>query len=91
MRGFRKKAVAFVSALLVMVGMTACSSEPCERCGDTPAKAYKMSNGEVEYYCKDCSSECAFCNNKAKHYYTSLAGIVFVCDECYEYINEIND
>ena len=73
-------------------GVICLSSEPCESCGDTPTKGYKNDySGEKEYYCSDCSSDCAFCSNKAKHHYTSgLEIIIFACDDCYKEIQELN-
>ncbi len=88
------KRIMSILIVVVMLGaLSACgSSKPCESCGDTPTKGYKNDySGEKEYYCSDCSSDCAFCSNKAKHHYTSGLGIIiFVCDDCYKEIQELN-
>lgn len=78
---------------VILFGFAACgSSNPCESCQDTPTKGYTNKySGEKEYYCADCSSECAFCSEKAtEHYTSSLGSIVFVCKECYQEILDIN-
>ena len=87
----------YLISILVVVAMlamlSACgSSEPCESCGESPTKAYTNDySGEKEYYCSDCSSDCAFCSDKATEHYTSGLGIIiFVCDDCYEKIQELN-
>lgn len=85
-----------VSVLIVgviLAALTACgSSEPCESCGDTPTKSYTNTYyEEKEYYCADCSSNCAFCSDEATNHYTSGLGIIiFVCDDCYEEILSYN-
>lgn len=84
-----KKKVSMLLAVLMSAFMlTACSGmadEPCMYCGHSPSKGYKMSDGEKDYVCKDCSSRCMLCGTeKAKKHYESLIGIVFVCDDCYE-------
>lgn len=87
----RAFSILIVVALLAM--LSACgSSEPCESCGDSPTKAYTNDySGEKEYYCSDCSSDCAFCSNKAsEHYASGLGMIIFACDDCYEEIQELN-
>ncbi len=85
---------ALIAAIMMLGTLTACggSNEPCQSCGSTPAKGYKNEyTNETEYYCEECSSDCAFCSNKATKHYTSGVGlIVFVCDDCYEYIKGIN-
>lgn len=84
---------ALLAAIMILGTLTACgANEPCRSCGATPTKGYKNDyTHETEYYCGDCASDCAFCSNKATKHYTSGAGlIVFVCDDCYEYIKEIN-
>lgn len=87
-----KKALYYL-AVVSLIATTACSSsEPCERCGNTPTKGYtnQMTN-EKEYYCSECSSRCDLCSKKATKNYTSALGtIVFVCDDCYRAIQEIN-
>lgn len=79
---------------LISINLCACGLfEACENCGKTPTRAF-MNNAtnENEYYCKDCSSMCWICRETANHYYTSgFEEIVFVCDDCYEYIMGINE
>ena len=79
-------------AVLVLSVMASCGSKNrCETCGATPTKAYlNEATGAKEYYCKKCSSDCAFCSKAATKYYTSLLGIVFVCKEHYDYVERIN-
>ena len=94
-KSFLWKILSLLSvAALLTVTMTACggSNEPCETCGRTPTTGYdNKSTGEVEYYCASCSSDCEFCSEKATKNYTSGLGvIVFVCDECYNDILEMN-
>lgn len=87
----RAFSIPIVVAMLAM--LSACgSSEPCESCGYSPTKAYTNDySGEKEYYCSDCSSDCAFCSDKASEHYTSGLGmIIFACDDCYEEIQELN-
>lgn len=63
-----------------------CSSYQCDRCGNNGAKAYTLSDGSVEYVCRECSSKCEFCGEKAVTHYESLLGVnIFVCQECYDY------
>lgn len=93
---FIKKKLLLVIVGLMMTCMvfTSCGSkEPCESCGQTPTNDYKNEvTGEKEYYCEDCSSDCAFCSKEADKYYTSGVGLLmFVCDECYDEIEEINN
>lgn len=85
-------AITIVLAMSI-ISFTACiSSEPCSNCGNKPTKGYKnTSTNETEYYCSDCSSDCAFCSHKATRHYTSVDGkIIFICNDCYEYIQKIN-
>lgn len=91
-----KKIILSITLLLGITCLCACSigyvsSEPCS-CGKTPTKAYQNSDSqEAEYYCKSCSSDCEFCSEKATEYYTSGLGcIIFVCDDCYQDILEMN-
>lgn len=77
----------------MVIALSACSfTEPCESCGDKPTRGYKNSYyDEKEYYCRDCSSECAFCSDDATEHYTSGLGIIiFACDDCYEEIASYN-
>jgi len=88
-----KRAFSILIVVAMLAMLSACgSSEPCETCGDSPTKAYTNDySGEKEYYCSDCSSECAFCSDKASEHYTSGLGmIIFACDDCYEEIQELN-
>lgn len=88
-----KRAFSILIVVAMLVMLSACgSSEPCESCGDSPTKAYTNDySGEKEYYCSDCSSDCAFCSDKASEHYTSGLGmIIFACGDCYEEIQELN-
>ncbi len=88
-----KRAFSILIVVAMLAMLSACgSSEPCESCGDSPTKAYTNDySGEKEYYCSDCSSDCAFCSDKASEHYTSGLGmIIFACDDCYEEIQELN-
>ena len=88
-----KSVFSLLAVMILLVAFTACgSSKPCEICGDTPAKGYKnTASGEKEYYCEDCSSDCAFCSDDATTHYTGgLGSIIFACDDCYEYIESLN-
>ncbi len=90
---YLKRTIAMLVFIALIFTLSACgSSEPCVSCGQTPTKAYKNEyTGENEYYCADCSSECFFCSGKAtKHYTSGLGIIVFVCDDCYKGIQELN-
>ena len=90
---FIKRSFFFISVIVLLTILTACgSSAPCESCGDTPTKGYMNSyHKEKEYYCKDCSSNCEFCSDKATEHYTSGFGIiVFACDDCYKEIKNMN-
>ena len=88
-----KRAFSILIVVAMLAMLSACgSSEPCESCGDSPTKAYTNDySGEKEYYCSDCSSDCAFCSDKASEHYTSGLGmIIFACGDCYEEIQELN-
>lgn len=37
----------------------------------------------------DSSEPCAFCGDEATKHYSSLPGVVYVCDECYEAVKAI--
>lgn len=80
-------------AMALLLCTSACSSNPCDSCGNTPTKGYKNEQtGKTEYYCKACSSDCAFCSKEAtKHYTSGLGRVIFVCDSCYEYIHNLNN
>lgn len=87
-----KKVLYLLVIVLVIFGTGCGSSEPCARCGRTPTKGFtnQMTN-EKEYYCNECSSRCDLCSKKATKNYTSALGtIVFVCDDCYRQIQQIN-
>lgn len=88
-----KRAISILIVVAMLAMLSACgSSEPCESCGDTPTKAYTNNySGEKEYYCSDCSSDCAFCSDEATEHYTSGLGmIIFACKDCYKEIQELN-
>jgi len=93
-RSFKQKTIVFFLVIGLALTTASCgSSQPCDSCGATPTRSYKnVYTGEKEYYCKNCSSDCAFCSEKAtKHYASGLGRIVFVCNDCYEYIHRLND
>lgn len=84
-----KMLLAVLMIVSVLSAMVGCSSSPCENCGDTPTKGFKNdSTGEKEYYCADCSSECYLCSDDADKHYTGGAGIIFVCNDCYDELKE---
>lgn len=90
---YLKRVVSTLLIVALLGLLSACgSSEPCDSCGKTPTKGYTNNySGNKEYYCSDCSSDCAFCSNKAtKHYTSGLGMIIFVCDDCYKEIQELN-
>ena len=84
----KKKIIAIVATLVVIIGLFAFPSvtnEPCDWCGDSPSFKYRVSGGEKAYVCGDCREECSFCGDKAKKHYESSSGmIVFVCKDCYK-------
>ena len=86
-----KRILAALFAVVLLALLCACgSSEPCISCRRTPTKAYKNEyTGETEYYCSTCSSDCAFCSKTASRHYSSWR-IIFVCDECYKEIQDLN-
>lgn len=88
----KKRVIILLCAVFSVLMLTACAAtvnEPCMYCHDSPSKEYKRSNGKFAYVCKDCSSECMLCGEKATKHYESLIGVVFVCDSCYkEMVNE---
>ena len=80
-----KKIFEMLILIAMVLLLSACSSTPCEDCGNTPTKAYKNDNsGENEYYCKECASDCNLCSDEAEKHYTGGGGIVFICNDCYE-------
>lgn len=90
---YLKRIVATLIVIVSILTLSACSSSnPCESCGRAPTKAYKNDyTGEKEYYCSNCSSDCAFCSERATTHYTSGLGIiVFVCKDCYQEIQDLN-
>lgn len=79
-----KRIVTIILAALLLA-LSACgySNEECDYCNSTQTKAYKTSQGTV-YICKECSTHCFVCNEKATHHYENLVGsVTFVCDACY--------
>ena len=91
-KDLKRIAVSLFAGVMFMA-LSACgSSEPCEACDNTPTKGYTNTySGEKEYYCSDCSSECAFCSDTATEHYTSGLGIIiFACDDCYNEIKNMN-
>lgn len=88
-----KRILSLLLVIVMLAALAGCgSSEFCESCGDTPTKGYMNTYyKEKEYYCKYCSSDCAFCPDQAtKHYTSGLHTIVFVCTDCYEEILSYN-
>ena len=88
-----KRTIAMLAVVASILSLSACSSStPCKSCGKTPTKAYKNEySGEKEYYCTNCSSDCAFCSEKATMHYTSGLGIlIFACKDCYKQIQDMN-
>lgn len=88
-----KRIISILIVLAMLCALSACgSSEPCESCRATPTKGYKNEyTGEKDYYCSNCSSDCAFCSDKATTHYTSAIGmIIFVCNDCYKEIQDLN-
>ncbi len=84
-----KKRLCLVCAVLLL--LSGCySNTPCS-CGATKTKAYKNEHtGEKEYYCDSCASDCAYCSDEATQYYASASGrIIFICDDCYDYIQNL--
>ena len=79
----------FCVLVLCALMLAGCSNNPCENCDDTPTKGYRNeATGEKEYYCSDCSSRCDLCRDDADRHYTGGAGIVFICDDCYEQLKD---
>lgn len=88
-----KRVISLCIVCMTLIGITACgSSNPCSYCRNTPTKAYKNDyTGEKDYFCSECSSNCAFCSKKAtKHYTSALGMIVFTCNDCYEEVKKLN-
>ena len=87
-----------VIGLLVMaaVALFACgggynSDTPCIYCDKTPTKRFEASSGDC-YVCESCSTKCMFCDKKVtKQYLIALGYPTFVCGECYEEIQELNE
>lgn len=89
-----KRIISLLIATAMLFALSACSSnEPCESCDDTPTKRYTNTYyNEDEYYCADCSSDCAFCSDVASEHYTSGLGIIiFACKDCYAEIKGLQD
>ena len=77
--------VIALAALIVFLKMPHLVNEECDWCYHKPSVAYKNSEGEMAYVCRDCSKYCMFCDERATKHYENLAGMmVFVCDDCYE-------
>lgn len=94
--GLWKKVVLGVAvvaiALFIITRFTATVDEPCDWCGNSPSVAYKLSDGSYSYVCKECSKYCALCGDKAtKHYENMLGVMVFVCDDCYDEVQQYNN
>lgn len=92
-RNNKCKMIMLLIGMLLIGTMSACgSSEPCNSCGSTPTKGYKNEyTSKNEYYCSDCSSDCAFCGERASKHYTSMMGMmIFACDSCYKDVQDLN-
>lgn len=50
-----KKIILLCAMLASLLALTACSSEPCEICGDTPSSSHTIA-GESVNLCSDCYS-----------------------------------
>lgn len=89
-----KKRILMVLMVIGLVcGLTGCATtvdEPCAWCNSSPSKVYELSSGKEMYVCEDCSSTCAYCSGTATKHYESLLGIVFVCNDCYEEVEKLN-
>lgn len=76
---------------LAMMGMLLCScsggytsNENCVYCGWEPTKKFQTINGTDCYVCKECSTTCFFCGDRASENYTNgFDEVMFVCDACY--------
>ena len=89
----KKKTLSIVAILSLVVLLGACgttSDEPCARCGESPTKVFHFSSGNVAYVCEECSGKCDYCSGKATTSYESALGAVFVCEECYKKVQEVN-
>ncbi|MBR3835639.1 MAG: hypothetical protein IKJ69_02475 [Clostridia bacterium] len=88
----KKLVAAIIASIIVIVGIVSFASfsnEPCDWCGESPTKGFKLNNGGKSYVCADCRKKCAWCDDKAdKHYENGLEMMVFVCDDCYEDISD---
>ena len=74
-----------MAVLIVFLKMPHLVNEECDWCYHKPSVAYKNSEGEMAYVCRDCSKYCMFCDERATKHYENLAGMmVFVCADCYE-------
>lgn len=88
-----KKFFGIVMLIGMLFSLSACATivdEPCAWCNSSPSKVYELSSGKEMYVCEDCSSECAYCAKPATKHYESLLGFVFVCDNCYEEVERLN-
>lgn len=93
MKKFLKRIIVMILAATTLITVSACgSSVPCELCDATPTKGYKVKgSNEKHYVCSECSSECFWCSDRAsKHYMSGLGVIIFVCNDCYKEIVELN-
>ena len=89
MKNLKTVIAMVVIAMTLMLTACSASNEPCDYCGNTPSKGYKVAGGEKFYVCSDCSSECAFCGEKATKQYTAMLGnVMFVCTDCYNSMSE---
>lgn len=90
-----KKSIIGLS-LVIMAVLCSCkggydSDTPCVYCDAIPTKRFDAASGDC-YVCERCSTECMFCDKKAtKQYLNALGYPTFVCEECYEEIQGLNE
>ncbi len=84
-----------VSCGCSMLGGGYTSDEPCAWCGNTPTKKFETSKGEDCYVCEEHTHECGICgknfDKELKHYTNMLDLEMFVCDDCYDDVQELNN
>ncbi len=79
--------VAIGVVLIVNSGKVIEVNEPCYYCPSEKSLRFETDDGEIFFVCRDCSSDCAWCDNEASEFYRNLLEMpIFVCDECYQEI-----
>ena len=64
------------------------SEHPCDWCGKSPTKIYKIDEDINSYVCNKCSQECFYCGEKATGHAPNYFDMeVFFCEECYKEMN----